>query len=189
MANHCYNSASIEGTKQMLDKFEKALKKATKISRTLYKDTFYQVLGQEITDEDVYNNFGSRWFEPTWERQSHTTGVLSGDSAWSPVSEFFQLLSKVYKFTISTTYEECGDNFGGWYDCQNGVGLRDDRTSYYAFRYLDDREHTMETMLEDASEGYWESVDELCPDLLEIMREKDKVELIEAVEKYVAEQG
>jgi hypothetical protein len=68
MANNCYNSASIEGSKQMLDKFEKALNKATKISRTLHNNTFYQVLGQEPVDGDVYETFGSRWFEPMWER-------------------------------------------------------------------------------------------------------------------------
>lgn len=189
MANHCYNSASIEGSKQMLDKFEKALNKATKISSSLNKNAFYKVLGQEPTDEDVYETFGSRWFDPMWERHSATSGVLSGDSAWSPVSEFFRLLSDVYQLEITSTYEECGDNFGGWYDCENGEMTRDVTTSYYAFRYLDDREHTMETMLEDATDGYWESVDDLDSELLEIMREKDRVELIEAVNKYIAEQG
>ena len=189
MANHCYNSASIEGSKQMLDKFEKALNKATKISSSLNKNAFYKVLGQEPTDEDVYETFGSRWFDPMWERHSATSGVLSGDSAWSPVSEFFRLLSDVYQLEITSTYEEMGDNFGGWYDCENGEMTRDVTTSYYAFRYLDDREHTMETMLEDATDGYWESVDDLDSELLEIMREKDRVELIEAVNKYIAEQG
>jgi hypothetical protein len=47
----------------------------------------------------------------------------------------------------------------------------------------------METMLEDVTEGYWESVDDLDLELLEIIREKDRVELIEAVNKYIAEQG
>jgi hypothetical protein len=189
MANHCYNSASIEGSKQMLDLFEQRLNEATKISRTLYNNTFYQVLGKEPVDGDVYNTFGSRWFDPMWERHSATSGVLSGDSAWTPVTEFLFKLSDVYQLKIESEYEEMGDNFGGWFDCENGEMTRDITTSFYAFRYLDDREHTMETMLEDATDGYWESVDDFDSELLEIMREKDRVELIEAVNKYIAEQG
>jgi len=189
MANHCYNSASIEGSKQMLDKFEKALAKAKKEDRALFNATFYKVLGQEPIEEDVYNNFGSRWFEATWERQSPTSGILSGDSAWSPINEFLLQLSSVYGLTIASTYEETGDDFGGWYYCQNGIVLRDETTSYYAFRYMDDREHTLQSMIEDASEGYWESADEICPELLEIMRSKDKAELIEAVEQSILDRA
>jgi hypothetical protein len=189
MANHCYNSASIEGSKQMLDKFEKALNKATKISSSLNKNAFYKVLGQEPTDEDVYETFGSRWFEPMWERHSATSGVLSGDSAWSPVSEFFRLLSDVYQLDITSTYEETGDNFGGWYDCCNGKETRDVTTTYFAFRYMEDEEEYMQNLLEDASEGYWESLEDLDWELLEIMKKKDRMELIEAVNKYIAEQG
>lgn len=189
MANHCYNSASIEGTEQMIDLFLQRLVDAKKEERALFNPTFYQVLGEEMTDEDVYNQFGSRWFDASFDRYSPNIIYLYGDSAWSPVNEFLLRLSAVYGFTIQSTYEESGEDFGGWFSCTNGEITKDESTSYYAFRYTEDREHTMETMLEDVLDGYWESVDELCPDLLEIMREKDKVELIEAVEKYIAEQG
>lgn len=189
MANHCYNDAHIEGTEQMIDLFIQRLVDAKKQDRALFNPTFYQALGEEMTEEDVYNQFGSRWFDADFERMSPTSMSLYGDSAWTPINEFLLRLSAVYGFTIGSTYEETGEDFGGWFSCTNGEVTLDESTSYYAFRYRDDREHTMETMLEDASEGYWESVDELCPDLLEIMREKDKVELIEAVNKYVAEQG
>lgn len=189
MANHCYNDAHIEGTEQMIDLFIKRLEEAKKEEKSLYNPTFYKALGQEPTDEDVYNQFGSRWFEANYERMSPTAISLRGESAWSPVNEFFLRLSAVYGFTIQSTYEEGGQDFGGWFECENGEVTRDESTSYYAYRYLDDREHTMETMLEDASEGYWESVDDLCPRLLEVMREKDWLELVVAVNKYVAEQG
>ncbi len=173
----------------MLNLFEQRLNEAKKEDRALFHPTFYQVLGQETTEQDVYFEFGSRWFEATWERQSPTTGVLSGDSAWSPVSEFFRLLSDVYQLDITSTYEECGDNFGGWYDCCNGKETRDVTTTYFAFRYMEDEEDYMQNLLEDASEGYWESLEDLDWELLEIMKKKDRVELIEAVNKYIAEQG
>ena len=189
MANHCYNDAHIEGTEQMIDLFVHRLEEAKKEERSLYNATFYKVLGMEVEEEDVYDQFGSRWFEADYERMSPTAISVWGDSAWSPVNEFFLRLSAVYGFTIQSTYEEGGEDIGGWFECENGEVTRDESTSYYAYRYLDDREHTMETMLEDASEGYWESVDDLCTDLLEVMREKDRVELVEAVNKYIAEQG
>lgn len=189
MANHCYNDAHIEGTEQMIDLFVQRLDEAKKEEKSLYNPTFYHVLGMDVEEKDVYDQFGSRWFEANYERMSPTAMSLCGDSAWSPVNEFFLRLSAVYGFTIQSTYEESGEDFGGWFECENWEVTRDESTSYYAYRYLDDREHTMETMLEDASEGYWESVDDLCPDLLEVMREKDRVELIEAVNKYIAEQG
>lgn len=189
MANNCYNSASIEGTKQMLDKFEKALNKATKISRTLHNNAFYQVLGQEPVDGDVYETFGSRWFEPMWERHSATSGVLSGDSAWSPVSEFLRLLSELYQLDIISTYEEGGDNFGGWYDCKNGEITRDVTTTYFAFRYMEEGEDYMQSLLEDASEGYWEDVNELDNEMMEVMKSKDKAELIEAVNQSILDRA
>jgi hypothetical protein len=189
MANHCYNDAHIEGTEQMIDLFIQRLEEAKKEEESLYNPTFYKALGQEPTNEDVYNQFGSRWFDANFERFSPTSMSLCGDSAWTPINEFLLRLSAVYGFTIASTYEESGEDFGGWFSCTNGEVTLDKSTSYYAFRYLDDREHTMETMLEDVTEGYWESVDYLDLELLEIMREKDRVELIEAVNKYIAEQG
>ena len=189
MANNCYNDAHIEGTEQMIDLFIQRLEEAKKEDKALFNPTFYKALGQDPTNEDVYNQFGSRWFDANFERFSPTSMSLCGDSAWTPINEFLLRLSAVYGFTIASTYEESGEDFGGWFSCTNGEVTIDKSTSFYAFRYLDDREHTMETMLEDATDGYWESVDDLDSELLEIMREKDRVELIEAVNKYIAEQG
>jgi len=60
MANHCYNWASIEGSKEMLDLFEKRLAEATEELNHLWWQTYFDVLGQEVVDGDVYNEFGSR---------------------------------------------------------------------------------------------------------------------------------
>ena len=182
MANHCYNSASIEGSEQMLNLFEQRLNEAKKEDRALFHPTFYQVLGQETTEQDVYFEFGSRWFEATWERQSPTMGVLSGDSAWSPVSEFFRKLSEVYELSIESTYEECGDNFGGWYDCVNGEITRDATTSYYAFRYMEEGEHYMQNLIEDVEDGYWESESDIDEDLMLLMSADDQRELVNAIQ-------
>jgi len=188
MANHCYNSADIEGSEQMLDLFEQRLNEATKQHQgTLFHASFYHVLGIAIEEEetwaDSYFDLGSRWFDPLWERQSPTTGVLSGDSAWSPVSEFFRKLSEVYELQIESTYEEGGENFGGWYDCVNGKVTRDVTTSYFAFRYMDEGDYYIQNLIEDAQDGYWESADELDEALLEVISDEDKQSLINAINK------
>ena len=95
MANHCYNWASLEGSKEMLDLLETRLTEATKDTNHLWWETFIQVVDMPIKEEDTYDCFGSRWFRAYWERQGDTTLMLSGDSAWSPVSEFFRKLSEV----------------------------------------------------------------------------------------------
>ena len=56
-------------------------------------------------------------------------------------------------------------------------------TSYYAFRYTEEGEYFMQSLIEDANEGYWESADELDKDLLEAMTDKDKQDLIDAINK------
>ena len=120
MANHCYNDAHIEGTEQMIDLFIQRLEEAKKEEKSLYNSTFYKALGQEPTNEDVYNQFGSRWFDANFERFSPTSMSLCGDSAWTPINEFLLRLSAVYGFTIASTYEESGEDFGGWFSCTNG---------------------------------------------------------------------
>jgi hypothetical protein len=56
---------------------------------------------------------------------------FSSSSAWSPVSEFFLKLSKVYNLSFESEFEECGNDFGGFFAGSNGE-VTDDRTYTYA---------------------------------------------------------
>jgi hypothetical protein len=185
MANHCYNWASIEGSKEMLDLFEKRLAEATtNETEHLWWETYFAVLDKPIEEGISYEVFGSRWFRPDWERQSETSGVLSGDSAWSPVSEFFRKLSEVYHLEIESTYEECGCDFGGWYNCTNGKVERDVCTSYHAYRFQEDDTEFFYNLLEDIEEdSCWESIDDMDEDFIALLSETQKQELIEAINK------
>jgi hypothetical protein len=188
MANHCYNHASIEGSKKMLDLFEKRLAEATKYQEHLWWETFHHLLGKSLGEGVSYEEFGSRWFNPFWERHSATSGVLSGDSAWSPVSEFFRKLSEVYQLEIQSEYEECGSDFGGWFDCINGKVTRDKTVSYKAYRFIEEDTEFFYSLIEDAEEGSYDSIDEMNEDFLSLLSETQKQEIIDAIEKYKATQ-
>jgi hypothetical protein len=184
MANNCYNSANLEGSKEMLDLFEKRLEEATKETNHLWWETYFDVLGTPLEEGVSYEVFGSRWFHPDWERQSETSGVLSGDSAWSPVSEFFRKLSETYQLEIESTYEECGSDFGGWYDCKNGEVTKDKTTSYHAFRFIEEDTEFFYTLIEDIEDdSSWESIDDMDEEFIALLSETQKQELIEAFNK------
>lgn len=184
MANHCYNWASIEGSKKMLDLFEKRLEEATKEQDHLWWETYFAVLGLPVVEGVSYEVFGSRWFHPDWERLSDTNGVLTGDSAWSPVSEFFRKLSDVYGFEIESTYEEGGMDFGGWFNCINGLVSRDECVSYHVYRFTEEDTEFFYSTIENAEDGYWESIDEMDQEFIAMLSETQKQELIEAINKY-----
>ncbi len=183
MANHCYNTASIEGSKEMLDLFEKRLEEATKEKNSLWWNTYFAVLGKEVVDGDVYDKFGARWFEPFWERHTPTSGVLSGDSAWSPVSQFLLQLSEVYQFEIESEYEECGCDFGGWFNCENGAVTKDVTVSYQVYRLTEGDSEYFYTVLEDVEDGCWDSIDQMNQDFIDMLSETQKQELIDTFNK------
>jgi len=92
MANHCYNFASVYGSKDALDLLEKRIKDAKKENDHLWYETFYQVLGFASPEEstDSYEEFGSKWFNCDVIRDKDTEMTISGDSAWSPYPSFIE---------------------------------------------------------------------------------------------------
>ena len=75
MANYCYNWANLEGSKEMLDLFEKRLAEATKEVKHLWWETYFAVLDKPIEEGVSYEVFGSRYFCVDWERESETSGM------------------------------------------------------------------------------------------------------------------
>ena len=184
MANECFNWASLEGSKEMLDLLETRLAKATEELNHLWWETYFNVLGMPIQEGVSYEVFGSRWFDPYWERQSDTTATLSGSSAWSPVSEFFRKLSETYALKIESTFEECGCDFGGWFDCINGQVIKDVTTTYQAYRFQEGDTEYFNTLLEDIDEGYYDSIDDMDSTFMSLLSEAQTQELITAINNF-----
>jgi len=161
MANNCYNWAQITGSKENLDLLEARLKEAKSVDDSLYWVSFHHVLGIEVPDSgDLYNTFGTKWYDAEWNRESDTEATLSGDSAWSPPSEFFLKLSDVYQLAIESEYEEGGCDFAGYYNCINGEVVRDDTYSYNMFYLLENREFFIEKICDDITHGTYDDYED-----------------------------
>jgi hypothetical protein len=187
MANNCYNHASLCGSKEALDLIELRVKEATQVVDHLWYETFYQVLGLHLPEQskDTYDEFGSRWFRIELDRNSDDMLVISGDSAWSPVSEFFLKLSETYKLSIESAFDEPGADFGGWYDCENGVVLKDVTTDYRSYCYKEDSSALLVSLTDDIECGeYDDELDDPFSAVGEVwyrMSESDKDYIREAL--------
>lgn len=175
MANDCWNWVSFTGKKENLQRLVEGLKVAQESNKEnhglLWYEAYYVALGLTHPEEntDVYDNFGSKWFSIDDIETDDNSVVISGSSAWSPVSQFFLRLSEIYELQFESEFEEPGSDFGGYYAGKNGQ-VTDDRTYTYAqysflqrdFESIDLDWHDFETK-EEAIEHY-QTVREICND-------------------------
>ena len=174
MANYCYNWAKISGSetalKTMLDNISKATNQNTE---SLWYETYPITLGLDRAEapkdintfyNDVYEEYGSKWFNIHIDDQTYENGqgtvLLGGDSAWSPMSPLFRKLSEVYQLEIESVFEESGNDFGGYYDCKNGVVTKDLTFEWRVFQYIDDRDTYINSMFDDLDCGHWEDLED-----------------------------
>jgi hypothetical protein len=168
MANHCYNYALLHGPKDALDMLEERFKS---VKENLWADTYPIVLGITDKTDDVYADYGSRWFDATLDRNSDHEAAIYGDSAWSPVNAFLLKLSKVYHLTISSEYEEPGIDFGGFFDCKDGDVTRHDEYEYNEFMMLSgNQEQVFSDMKYNIEDGLYDSFNEFCTDHMKVMK-------------------
>lgn len=175
MPNYCNNWATFSGSetalKTMLDNIQKAV--SGNDNEGLWYETYPITLGLDRAklhhqdgrlNFDVYEEYGSKWFEVYIDSQSYEDGqgsvVISGDSAWSPMSPLFRKLSEVYQLEVESVFEESGNDFGGYYNCKNGVVTKDLTFEWRVFRYIDDRDAYINDMLEDLDCGHWEDLED-----------------------------
>ena len=185
MANNCYNFATLIGSKESLDLLEARLIESKKETPHLWYGTFHQVLGIEVPENgDTYTIFGTKWFDAEWNRESDTDATLSGDSAWSPPSEFFRKLSDVYQLTIESEYEEPGCDFGGYYNCSNGEILRDDTYSYNMFHLVENRQYFMKKICEDITYGTYDDYEDFAKHNEDVVQALSPKEIEEIKEQF-----
>ena len=173
MANHCWNWVYFTGKKEDLQRLHDGLRKAESLNPEngglIWYETFYTALGLEPPEQtaDVYDQFGSKWLDIHDIDMSDKHLEFSASSAWSPVSEFFLKLSKVYNLKFESEYEECGCDFGGFFSGSNGEAT-DDRTYTYPqyqwlvrdFEAIDVDFHDFDTKEETIE--YYLPIKELC---------------------------
>ena len=110
MANHCFNSITLQGSEDAITKLAERL--TDTYSKFNYlngwadyvlgiRDDFdYSFENDERNDSHYY---GSRWFDFDLEVTSDTI-EMRGDTAWSPLEKFTEELCKVYGLEGSIYY-------------------------------------------------------------------------------------
>jgi hypothetical protein len=173
MANHCWNWVCFTGKKEDLQRLHEGLRIAESLNAEngglLWYETFYVALDSEPPEQtvDVYDEFGSKWLDIHDINLSDDSLEFSASSAWSPTSQFFLKLSKVYNLNFESEFEECGNDFGGFFAGSNGE-VTDDRTyTYVQYRWLISDFEGIDVDFQDfETEGeaieYFSSVKELC---------------------------
>jgi hypothetical protein len=207
MANHCYNYVSGSGSKEDLTRLQSIV---TALSGdkviggeciSLWSKTYLVFFPQDIKEQedpeevgfnfDVYDNWGSKWFEATFEIDAEDGSLtISGDSAWSPVLPFFIKLAQEYKLELEGYYDECGMDFAGMFTITKEGRLNDRQITSTQFRMQDNPEGFWEDVMDWISNGNYKTIDdvkdEFDVDYWGKLTEEDVVLLQDALDKFHA---
>ena len=187
MANYCSNWVSFSGKKEDLQKLHDALRYAESLNPDngglIWYETFYAALGLDVPSEqtDVYDEFGSKWLDIQQLDLGGISLQLLGNSAWSPVVPFVHKLCKKFNLTASGEYEECGNDFGGFYEINEYGTLRDDMYNYISYRYLSEG---LEGLISELT--FYDNIEEKIERLNEakaFMSEEDYNEIFQAIKE------
>ena len=187
MANHCYNYGYFIGKPEEIKKLFAQVKKLDLETETNYRHggssaqfnlwagNFCKVLmnkpeqkpdGSFPTKFDVYDKYGSKWFEAYFELQEGHTGdeagiVISGDSAWSPVLPFFAKICKKYKLTCEGNYEESGMDFAGEFVIDEDGNIEDDQMTYREYEQKNNPTTYWDLVINEIQEGYYNTFESI----------------------------
>jgi hypothetical protein len=185
MANHCYNYAVFSGTKEQISKLnnrlsylrdeihkkeytEKGLEIPSYLATNLvsfYSENFPKLFLQKWNrSEDVYEKFGSRWFECEWILDDEEHLTIMGDSAWSPVLPLFEKICKHYNLKAYGNYEEPGMNFAGEFEIDPlGVNAHREMT-YQQYQAINNPNSFWEDMVNSILDGHYSDLESIFAD-------------------------
>ena len=210
MANHCYNFITLSGDVNEVKKLNNRLTKlrddALKEEYTdkgqeipkyqtafwVHSGSAHKILFQkpdELTNHfDVYEKYGSKWFECNWEyNEEDDFIVLQGDSAWSPMLPLFQKICRKYKLRGEGNYEESGMDLAGEFEITTDGEIMDIQMTYREFMQKNNPESYWDQLLCDIDDGVFDSFDDIINEFnadIWKLTEEEKTELEDAFRKY-----
>lgn len=210
MANHCYNFITLSGDVNEVKKLNNRLTRlrddALKEEYTdkgqeipkyqtafwVHSGSAHKILFQkpdELTNHfDVYEKYGSKWFECNWEyNEEDDFIVLQGDSAWSPMLPLFQKICRKYKLRGEGNYEESGMDLAGEFEITTDGEIMDIQMTYREFMQKNNPESYWDQLLCDIDDGVFDSLDDIINEFnadIWKLTEEEKTELEDAFRKY-----
>jgi len=169
MANNCWNSIEITGSKEAIDTIEKKFKEYDNFNYfTQFAQNFYREV-EDVPEEGKFDwcyKYGTKWLDlrfGTMERQSDEVLYISADTAWGPCLPLSEAISKHYKCDVEHEFSESGMGFAGRYAWQDGECVREDTVDYTVFEYQEwgydylerEAEHYLEDTEYDTFEEFW----------------------------------
>jgi hypothetical protein len=219
MANHCYNYGYFVGSRKQI---QRLLAQAQKLEETkemryrdsspttaevgLYAGNYSKLLmnrpdqqedGNFKTGFDVYEKYGSKWFDAYLELQEYHNEdeiglTISGDSAWSPALPLFVKLCKKYKLTCEGNYDEPGMDFAGEFTIDTEGNLEETQLSYREFQQKNNPECFWDDITNQIDDGYFQDIEsvyaEFNPEYWKLIPE-EKEELKKCFDTWQSEQS
>jgi len=153
MANNCWNRVLITGDSDTLKKLNDKFESHTSLNYSNYAEMF----DTDVSDMEG-DDWGPKWFTPTPTLEDGQL-IVTGDSAWSPAIEFFELISSEYSVKVDLSYDERGLDFAGRIVMDNGVVESTEEWTYWESLYLNDKSQFTDEIIECA--GWCDSFEEV----------------------------
>lgn len=185
MANHCNNWIHFMGSKESLEKIEKALETYHKFSHfNNWVDSMIEFTPPKDDNRDYYH-YGTRWFDFTSNNDGDGSLFVDGQSAWSPPLEMTRSLCEHFGVIAKHEYDEMGNDFGGFIRIHdNGYIAEQQEYSYNEWRYMEDADSYLDNLCYDIEhDELYESLEELMEDNKFLSKEY-KADLEKAWYKY-----
>lgn len=185
MANHCNNWIHFMGSKESLEKIEKALETYHKFSHfNNWVDSMIEFTPPKDDNRDYYH-YGTRWFEFTSNNDGDGSLFVDGQSAWSPPLEMTRSLCEHFGVIAKHEYDEMGNDFGGFIRIdERGHVVEQQEYSYNEWRYMEDADSYLDNLCYDIEhDELYESLEELMEDNKFLSKEY-KADLEKAWYKY-----
>lgn len=169
MANHCWNSVTIEGDPAKLALLEVLFNKYEDYNYLVdWANEFFPDMKYKPIAKEEYNYYGTKWWEITCEHVSDRFLTVTGDSAWNPPCKFLEMISSVYQVRCTIHFSESGNDFAGIYEWDNGTPVQKYDCSYA--QYVFDEEDGIQGLIreylyDDSCFEYQKSAEEFLQNL------------------------
>lgn len=219
MANHCYNYGYFVGSRKEIQRLLAQAKKleegkevryrestpttaeiglyAVNYSKLLMNRPDQQEDGNFKTGFDVYEKYGSKWFDAYLELQEYHNEdeiglIISGDSAWSPMLPLFVKLCKKYKLTCEGNYDEPGMDFAGEFTIDIDGNFEEVQMTYREYQQKNNPECFWDDITNQIDDGYFQDIEsvyaEFNPEYWKLTPE-EKEELKKCFDTWQSEQS